>query len=279
VPGATPAGAAGAAVDEGAGVGGVLEDRADARLVRRTPDDVAEAVAPRQAQVPLPQPAHDLGGGLAGQEQVEHQGQPVLHFPVGMLEHLSAGIAHQPHRQAQSQLATLGLVQQPGVKPVPQGVQLHLGDLALEAQQQPAVDRGRVINALVVAQQTVAVAAGVQQRIPVGTVAGQSRGVVGEDDADLAQRHVRHQLLESHTPVGGAGAAAQIAINHAHVLRPPSQFDGALPQGVLQRAALVVAVDLVGTGLADVHHRLTFQVGGADPFASDRFAGDHGLAP
>ena len=117
-------------------------------------------------------------------------------------------------------------------------------------------------------------AAGVQERIPVGTVAGQPRGIVGEEDADLPQRHVGDQLLEPDASLDRAGAVSQVAVNDPHILLPPPQLDGALPQGVLQRAALVVAVDLVGTGLADVHHGLTLQMGGADPIA-----GDHELAP
>jgi hypothetical protein len=274
VPRAAPPAAAGAPVDKNAGIGGVLEDRADARLIGRTPEDIAQAVAARQTQMPLAQSTHDLGGGLAGQEQLEHQRQSILHFPVGMLEHLSGGVPLQPHRQAHRQLATLGLVQQAGVEPIAQGVQFHLGDLALEAQQQPPVNRGRIVDALMIAQQTFAVAAGVQQRIPVGAVARQPRGVVSEDDADLAQRYVSDQLLKSHASPDAGGAVSQIAVNHAHVLWPPSQLDGALPKGVLQCAALVMAVDLVSTGLTDVHHGRTLQMGGADPFA-----GDHGLAP
>ena len=82
-----------ASVDKRAGIGGILEDRADARLIGCPPDHIAEAVTTRQAQILLPQRTHHLGGGLARQKQLEHQREPVLHFAVLMLEHLPRWIA------------------------------------------------------------------------------------------------------------------------------------------------------------------------------------------
>ena len=44
---------AGPAVDEGAGVGGILEDLQDGRGRRALPDEIAKAVSPRKAQLLL----------------------------------------------------------------------------------------------------------------------------------------------------------------------------------------------------------------------------------
>ena len=62
--------------------------------------------------------------------------------------------------------------------------------------QQPAVDRGRLIHAVAIGDQAAHAAAEIEQLIPVGAVAGQPRGIVGHDHADLAQRDLGGQPLE-----------------------------------------------------------------------------------
>jgi len=111
-----------------------------------------EAVTPRQAEVRLPQPADDLGGGLTRQEQLEQQGQPLLRFPVGVLQDRPQSLRTSPTGGDKANSPRLAFTS-PALRWSRKGVQFHLGDLALEAQQQPPVDRGRIIDALVVAQQ------------------------------------------------------------------------------------------------------------------------------
>jgi hypothetical protein len=88
-----------------------------------------------------------------------------------MLEHAPQRVADQSHRQGQGQLAALGLVQQSGGQAGAERVQLQLRDQAFQTQNQPAIDRGRVVNAVLVADQTVTETAQVEELIPVGAVA------------------------------------------------------------------------------------------------------------
>ena len=117
------------------------------------------------------------------QEGGEDQVQPVLHLLVGIFDHPAQRVADQPDGQVQGQLAALGLVEQAGGQAGPDGVEFQFGELALQAQEKPPVGRAGIVDAVPVADQAAPVAAQVEQRIPVGAVAGQAGDVVGEDDA------------------------------------------------------------------------------------------------
>jgi hypothetical protein len=56
------------------------------------------------------EPQH-LGGAPALEKLLEDQGDPVLHFLVGIETHEAGLVAYQTNRQRQSQLAALRLVQ------------------------------------------------------------------------------------------------------------------------------------------------------------------------
>src|SRR5215468_2604188 len=57
----------------------------------------------------------------------------------------------------------------------------------LEAEHQSVVEHGRMIDAVGVADERVGEAAQIEQAIPVGVVAGETRDLEAEDDADMAQ--------------------------------------------------------------------------------------------
>ena len=75
----------------------------------------------------------------------------------GCLSTRPSGVADQPDRQRQGQFAALGLVEQSGGQAGAQGMQLQFGDQALEAEDQPAVGRGGVVDAVLVADEATAI--------------------------------------------------------------------------------------------------------------------------
>ena len=111
-----------AAVDEGAGIGGVLEDGQDGRGGRPPPDQVAEAVPPGQQQLAVVEQLHDPARRLDPEEGGEDQIEPALDLLVGMLEHPPQGVADQPDRQRQGQFAAPRLIEEPGGQAGAQGV-------------------------------------------------------------------------------------------------------------------------------------------------------------
>ena len=91
----------------------------------------------------------------------------------GIQHHLTGGTARQPGRQRHRQLAAAGLGDPPGPHPLLDQVQLSLADGALQAQQQPVVVPGRVIDAVQVAQQRPGQRAQLQQLMPLPAGPGQ----------------------------------------------------------------------------------------------------------
>ena len=81
-------------------------------------------------------------------EQVENEAGHGAHLLVRVHRPLPGRTAHQPGRQPHRQLAAAGLGDPPGPHPLPDQVQLSLADRALEAQQQPVIVLGRVVDPL-----------------------------------------------------------------------------------------------------------------------------------
>src|SRR3954453_18002894 len=101
-----------AAIDKGAGISGGLEHRRDRRDGGTPPACLAIAASPRQRKPSLVERADDPNGGAALEKGVEYQSDPGLHLPIRGLGDDTGGIAHQPDRQWQGQLAAFGLGQQ-----------------------------------------------------------------------------------------------------------------------------------------------------------------------
>ena len=80
-------------------------------------------------------------------------------------------IAREAHGEGQRQLAAPGLVEQAGRQPRLDRMELQFRDLALQPEEEAPVDRGRVVDPVPVADQAAAVAAEVEDLIPVGAVA------------------------------------------------------------------------------------------------------------
>src|SRR5262245_32730717 len=108
---------------------------------------------------------------------------------------LAGRLADQAYGEELGQFTALGLVEQSGVQAALQGVQFQFCDQALQAQDQAAIGRGRVIDALLVADETVAVATQVEQLIPIGAVAGQTGNVVGKENSRGFLVDEGHQFL------------------------------------------------------------------------------------
>jgi hypothetical protein len=75
-------------------------------------------------------------------------------------------------------------------------VELSLGHLALEAQQEPVVDVAHVIDAIVVDDQGGCQAGQLQQPGQVGVGAGKPGDLQAEHRPHLAQAHPGDQVLE-----------------------------------------------------------------------------------
>src|SRR5262249_6180506 len=101
-------------------------------------------------------------------------------------------------------------------------MEFQLRDLPFQAQQQTTMGTRWVVDAVTVGDETPRKAAQVEERIPVGTVAGQACDLDGENEADLAPSDLGHQILEPDALRRRGGGLAQIRVNHLDLLGGPA---------------------------------------------------------
>ena len=252
---------AAAAVGERAGVAGVVQGAQHPPVLQRHPRQLALAGAgahPHREQQPVGvELLHHRAGGTGAGEQGEYVPDGLLHTGIRVEHHVVGGVVDQPDGQAHAQFAAAGLGQLPADEAGADEVQLGLAHGALQAEQQPVVEVGRVIQAVLVADQRARHGADLQQPVPVGVVAGQPGHLQTQHDPGPAHADLGDQALEA-LPVGGRGAGlALVGIDGDDVLGRPAQRDRFLPQRVLAGGGLGVGQHLPQRGLAHI------QVGGA----------------
>jgi hypothetical protein len=128
----------------------------------------AALVAAGEGQVRGVEGRHDGAGRAGGGEGVQQQLQRAADFCVGVEHDGAGGVVGQAGRQAEFQLAAAGLGEQASLHAGPQEMELAFGHGSLEAQEEPVVEAGRVIQAVFVADQGVVVGADLDELLPVG---------------------------------------------------------------------------------------------------------------
>src|SRR5262249_18684032 len=155
------------------------------------------------------------------------------------------------------------------LEPRLEGVQLQLGDQPLQTQEESPIGSSRIVDAILVADEAVAEAAQVQELIPVRAVACQARGVIREDDADLAQGHTADQFGEADPGPGGPRGLAEVCVDDIDRGLGPAAGEGPLAEVILESETLLMAGHLLRGGLADVDHSSSVAVAGSDEFGAD----------
>ena len=236
-----------AAEHERAGVRRVGQDVVHRAIARARPPDPPLPDRPSRQRLSLGgQLDHHLPRGPQPAPQAEHALDRVTHLLIGTQHNQVVIVAIKPDRQRQPQLAALGLVTQPADQPRADQVQLRLGDLTLEPQQQPIVEVLQVIDPVRVGDQRAGQRAQVKQPVPVRRAARQPRCLTRQDQPNVTEPDLGDQLLERQAPVAALTRSAGVLIDHRHRARRPTQLDRALGERVLQGGGLDVALDLTG---------------------------------
>jgi hypothetical protein len=263
--GADPLLGPGAAEHERARIDRVGEQVVHCGIGRRRPRDGAGPGWP--AWQPQPVTAHaqqDLPGAAELLEAAEHRRDRLDDGLVGADDHPPVGVVVEPNRQAAAQLALGGLVAQPRRQPAADQVQLRLAHGALQAEHEPIVVVGWVVDAVAVGDERVGQRAQVQQLIPVGVVAGQAADLDAQDEPHLAQPDVGDQALEALPRAGVSTGAAKVVVDHQHLVGQPAQRGSSFHQLVLALQALGVLPDLGDGRLAHVHVGVSAQMARGD---------------
>ena len=124
----------------------------------------------------------------------------------------------------------------------------------------PVIEVGRIIQAVLVADQRRGHGADLQQPVPVGVVAGQPGYLQAQHDPGAAHADLGDQTLKS-LPIGGRGSRlALIGVDGDDPLDFPAQRDRLLPQRILAGGGFGVGQHLTQRGLAHIQIRGAGQV-------------------
>ena len=162
------------------------------------------------------------------------------------------------------QLAAAGLVELALVHPLLEDVKLRLAHHAVQAEQEPVVVVGRVVEPVGVGQQHAEAGAQLQQLVPVLARAGQPAHLQAEDQPDVVEGDLGQQPLEPGPALDRLAALAQVVVDDGDAVAGPAEGDGAVGQGVLAGGRLLVVDDLLGRGLADVDDGRAVEVPGPE---------------
>ena len=173
------------------------------------------------------------------------------------------GVIGQPsiaHRQAQGQFPAARLVEQVATHPGLQDMQFGRKQRALEAQQQAVVRVTRIIAAILVGDEGVKNRTQLDYPVPIAIQPRDARKFGDQNDANLPQADGGDQCLESQALLAAGPGHPEIIINDADERLRPAHVVGSFSQLVLAPRTLLVMLYLFGGGLANVNHRLLFQV-------------------
>ena len=244
------------------GVGRVAQDPGGAGVGEPAPPQLpgpCPAVGAAREPPPGERPGHPVGrpGGGERGEHVADRGGDLL---IRIDGHAAVIVVDQADRQRDAQLAAPGGGLLGLVHPAGQPVELCFRHLALESQQQPVVDVGQVIDAVVVDDQGGCQAGQFQQAGQVRVGAGKPGDFQAEHRPDLAQADPGDQVLEPVAVRCRAPGQAQVGIDHLDGSAGPAQPGGLPGQVVLAQRGLGVLADLHQRRLADVYDRRPLQV-------------------
>jgi hypothetical protein len=230
-------------------------------------------VAAWKVEAAFIQHAHNLRHSAALQEGLEHELKPFLYLDIRILNDHPVRVSYKADRQSERKLAAPGLGKKTRRQTAADGVKLKLGYSSLQPEQQATVCAAGIVDAISIGNEASAHAANVQEWVPIGAVACQTRHVDRQDQAHFVEPDPTDQLLEAAPLRSRSAAQAEIGIDYVDIGFMPSEFVGALPKRVLQPQAFLIAHDLVGRRLTNVDDRLARQMCRVHQF------GLHGRSP
>lgn len=100
--------------------------------------------------------------------------------------------------------------------------------------------------------------------VPVFARTGQPAHLDSEHKSDVLHRDLAQEPLKSPAIVGGAGAQAEVFVDHEDSLRMPSEGLSVILERILARERLAMLFDLLRGGLPNVDDRQSLKMCGVD---------------
>ena len=221
--------APGLAVGVSASIHRIGQDVVECGVSRSDPADRARHAGGRRLQrkgqtfgtEPEPDPARRAEFGEALEDRADGAGDGLIRMKQDFAILFSP---NEAHRQAAAQFPASGLVADAAVQTGTNDVQLRFAHRALQSEQQSIVEQRRMIDAIVVANESIGDAAELQQAIPIRVVPRQARNFQSEHDAHVGQRHFAGEASEAGALVGAGAGQPEIFIDDDHLLLGPTQL-------------------------------------------------------
>lgn len=145
-----------------------------------------------------------------------------------------------------------------------ENMQLGFAHCAFQAEQEPIVELGRIVDAVFVANEGCGQCAQLDEAVPIGRVAREPRDLQAHDDAGLAERHLADEFLEAVAFCCARAGLAEIAIDDTNGLGGPACGDRLITQGILTLCALAVFGHLTQRRLTDIEIGTALEMVGGD---------------
>ena len=140
-------------------------------------------------------------------------------------------------------------------------MQFGFAHRTLEAEQQTIIEESRMIDTIVVANESVGEAAEFEQAIPVGVVPRQARDFETKDDSHMAQCNFAGHASESRSIVSAGAGEPEVFVDDDDLVPLPAELTGFLTQGVLSRGGFPVVFDLGQSRLANIDQGCPLRMG------------------
>lgn len=139
-------------------------------------------------------------------------------------------------------------------------MEFGLAHCSLEAEQEPVVEAGRIVDTVLVEDQGIGKGADLQQPLPVGIVARQTGDLEAHHDPGLPHADVADQPLKPLAPGRRRAGFALVVVNDDNLLVTPAEGDRPSAKRILSPGALGILNDLPHRGLADVQVGTAFEM-------------------
>src|ERR1700730_3809900 len=246
------------AIDIGAGINRISEHMIDPGVAWVDPTDFATVGLQRIRQTFAAEPDPDAAHGSELDEVSKHRSDRCTNSFIRMEADLPIFLPpNEANGKAASQFATSGLVTNTSEQSRTEHMQLSFAHGALEAKHQTVVEQRWMIYAVTITDESVCNAAEIEQTVPIGVVASQSRDLQTENDSDMAQGNFGSQASKT-IPLNNAGSRkSEVFIDNEDLLRIPTKGSRFGDQSILPFCRFAVVLDLSGRGLPKVDVRGT----------------------
>jgi hypothetical protein len=131
-----------------------------------------------------------------------------------------------------------------------------------QSEQKSIVKVARIIEPILIEDESIGKGTDFQKPVPIRRVAGQSRNFQAEHNASPFQTHFRHQLLKAFA-IGRRGCGlAEVAVDNHDPLQGPAQGYSTLTKVILSQRALGVLQHLAQSGLPYIKIGVSLQMAG-----------------